>query len=65
MRKSGSEMGYEEELKNIQEECLAGVRQCMGPSYPSFDDTPDLEAKKVIAVYNRKLRELKAKYNKE
>ena len=56
-------MGYKEELVEIQNELRKALKIYYETEGGPFDDSPGLELKKANRIYNKKLRDLKEKYN--
>lgn len=56
-------MGYKEELVEIQNELRKALKVCCEAECIPFDETPEMELKKANRIYNKKLRDLKEKYN--
>ncbi len=56
-------MGYREELTEIQNELRKAMKVYKETEGGPFDDGPGLEFKKSARIYNKKLRALKEKYN--
>ena len=56
-------MGYREELTEIQNELRKAMKVYLETEGGPFDDGPGLEFKKSARIYNKKLRALKEKYN--
>ena len=56
-------MGYEEELKKIQNELKKDDERVFAKEGKPFDDSRGLELKENLRNYYKKLRALKEKYN--
>ncbi len=56
-------MGYKEELIEIQNELRKALKIYYETEGKPFDDSPGLELKKSIRIYNEKRRTLRKKYN--
>lgn len=63
MLEGSDNMGYQEELTEIQNELRKAMKILHETECIPFDEEPEMEFKKSARIYNKKLRALKEKYN--